>query len=231
MNIYNSMKPLFTEADFKNAMSCDKLPCECASCDSVFYTTKRNIMSYINPNDKMKGDFCSLKCYGNYRKQIIEVECSNCGKKIYKTIYNSKKSKSGNLFCSTSCSAKYNNTHKTNGYRRSKLEIYIEDQLTIMYPNMSIDYNKTDAINSELDIFIPSLKLAFELNGIFHYEPIYGEVKLGQIQNNDNRKFQACIEREIELCIIDSSGLKRFKKERGEEYLNIIVNIISNKLK
>ena len=38
-----------------------------------------------------------------------------------------------------------------------------------------------EAINSELDVYVPSLNLAFELNGIFHYEPIYGEKKLNQI--------------------------------------------------
>ena len=67
------------------------------------------------------------------------------------------------------------------------------------------------------------------LNGIFHYEPIYGQDKLSQIQNNDNRKFQACIENGIELCIIDSSQQKYFKEQSSLKYLNIITNII-NKL-
>jgi hypothetical protein len=72
--------------------------------------------------------------------------------------------------------------------------------------------------------------LAFELNGIFHYEPIYGNDKLAQIQNNDTRKFQACVERGIEMCTIDSSGLKYFKPKSAEKYLRIIVNIIDAKL-
>jgi len=45
----------------------------------------------------------------------------------------------------------------------------------MLYPDLVIHFNKKDAINSELDIYIPSLKLAFELNGIFHYEPIFGK--------------------------------------------------------
>ena len=73
------------------------------------------------------------------------------------------------------------------------------------------------------------MNLAFELNGIYHYEPIHGNDKLLKIQNNDNRKFQACLEQGIELCIIDSSQQKYFKKQSSEKYLNIISTIINNK--
>lgn len=99
-----------------------------------------------------------------------------------------------------------------------------------LYPNLLIYFNKKDAINSELDIYIPSLKLAFELNGIFHYEPIYGFNKLNQIQNNDSRKFQACLEQKIELCLIDSSKQKYFTEKSSQQYLDIITTIINSKL-
>ena len=89
-------------------------------------------------------------------------------------------------------------------------------------------FNGKDTINSELDIYIPSLKLAFELNGIFHYEPIYGKDKLQSIKNNDTRKFQACIEKGISLCIVDSSQQKRFSPKSSQKYLDIIVNIIED---
>jgi len=91
-------------------------------------------------------------------------------------------------------------------------------------------FNCKDTINSELDIYIPSLKLAFELNGIYHYEPIHGQKKLDQIKNNDHRKFQACLEKEIEFCIIDSSSLKYFKPINAQKYLEIICNIIDKNL-
>ena len=116
------------------------------------------------------------------------------------------------------------------GIRRSKLEAWLEIKLIEQYPNFEIQFNRKDAINSELDIYIPSLKLAFELNGIFHYEPIYGNDKLNQIGNNDNRKFQACIERGIELCIIDTSTQKNFKEKSSKKFLDIITSFIDNKL-
>ena len=103
-----------------------------------------------------------------------------------------------------------------------------EKKLISLYPTLKIDFNKKNAINSELDIYIPSLKLAFELNGIYHYEPIHGSNKLNQTQNNDQRKFQACYEHGISLCIIDTSKQKYFKENTSQEFLNIIVDIIDS---
>jgi len=76
----------------------------------------------------------------------------------------------------------------------------------------------------------PTLELAFELNGIFHYEPIFGQDKLSQIQNNDGRRFQVCLERGIELCIVDVSVLKYFKPANAQRYLDIVSGIIGQKL-
>jgi hypothetical protein len=81
-----------------------------------------------------------------------------------------------------------------------------------------------------LDIYIPSLKLAFELNGIFHYEPIYGKEKLENTQNNDGRKFQACLECGIEFCTIDVSAQKYFKEKTSQIYLDIVTDILNKKL-
>ena len=135
-----------------------------------------------------------------------------------------------NHFCTKSCAATFNNTHKKTGTRRSKLEKWIEEQLTSLYPNLAFKFNKKDDINSELDIFIPSLKLAFELNGVFHYEPIFGKQLLEKMENNDQRKLQACLERGIELCIIDTSKQTYFKPHTSQKYLDIIINIINAKL-
>ena len=167
--------------------------------------------------------------------------CAQCSKPIpYKKLKTKKADKKraiqkGNLnyktFCNSSCAATYNNTHKTHGTRKSKLECYLETKLKELYPTLEFHFNKKDAINSELDIYIPLLKLAFELNGIYHYEPIHGAKKLSEIQNNDHRKFQACLERNIELCIIDSSKLAYFKESNVKPYLEIVQKIVDQKIK
>jgi hypothetical protein len=219
--------PLYTQEEFDLARGKDKLPCKCVECDKTFYKEKRVIKRTFTNYDRNTGDFCSTRCTNFAKGNSQNVLCTNCGCEFRLTNSGAKCSKSGNHFCSQSCAATYNNTHKSKGSRVSKLELFLQEKLTELYPNLEILYNNKDIINSELDIYIPSQKLGFELNGIFHYEPIYGKEKLNQIQNNDNRKFQACLEHDIELCVIDVSQQKYFKEQTSQLYLNIITNIIN----
>ena len=207
----------------KEFKSRDLVPISCKVCKNIFYRPKHIIQSVQKGNTKRKLLTCSKKCQFNFLKKRAQITCEQCGIKSERVISHCK---TKHLFCSSSCAAKYNNTHKTKGYRRSKLEKWIEEQLIQKYPTLHIDYNKTNAINSELDIYIPSLKLAFELNGIFHYEPIFGKEKLTSHQTNDKRKFLACLEKKISLCIIDTSSQKYFKEKTSTQYLNIIIDII-----
>jgi len=158
----------------------------------------------------------------------MSCKCEQCGNIFSRVKFQYDNNK--HHFCSLSCAATYRNTHKMKGYRRSKMEIYIEESLKSNYPTLHILFNDKTTINSELDIYIPSLNLAFELNGIFHYEPIYSNKQFGQIQNNDKRKFQACLEKNIELCIIDTSALHYFKPTKAEKYYQIVKQIIDSKL-
>lgn len=221
------MKINFTDIEFTAATSTTLLSCHCYHCNNIFYVMKKNIMHELKHN-RGRVKFCSYKCSREHLKTQETVKCKNCGKHFKKRIFEIKKSE--NHFCSQSCSGIYINTHKLIGNRRSKLENWLENELKKIYPNYNILFNNKTMINSELDIYIPSLNLAFELNGIFHYEPIHGQDKLNQIQNNDNRKFQACLERGIELCIIDTSKQKYFKEKTSHEFLKIICDIINSKL-
>lgn len=222
------MIELFSNKEFKNSKPSDLLLCKCEHCYKDFFKTKRAIRDARNKRCGHNGNFCSRKCIGEVKitKQI--VNCKQCNKEFTKIKSQIKRTK--NNFCCKSCAATYNTTHKVKGTRVSKLELWIQKELKILYPKIDFDFNGKTAINSELDIYIPELKLAFELNGIFHYEPIYGPEKLAQIQNNDNRKFQACLEKKIELVIMNVSKMSYFKPEKGKKYLEIIINIISNKL-
>ena len=205
------------------------LPFECEWCHETFHKQQKYIKSYIKTgrNTTM---FCSKLCMYKSQVKSFDEACGNCSKTITIQPHIKKESKSGKNFCSQSCAATYNNKHKTTGTRRSKLEAWLEEQLPTLYPKLNFLFNKKGAINSELDIHIPSLNLAFELNGIFHYEPIYGPEKLASIRNNDDRKFQACLEKGIELVIIDSSNQKKFSDKTSQKYLVIITSIIDEKL-
>jgi hypothetical protein len=219
------MTPLYTLEEFTKSKSRNLLPLKCECCGETFYRKKNDIQWILKKNNNgMK--YCSTSCFGKHKhiKSVFISKCSFCGKSLTKT---NNQIRSKNVFCNSHCFGKFNITHKTTGTRRSKLEKWIEEQLTVLYPSLEIHYNKTNVINAELDIYIPSLKLAFELNGIFHYEPIYGIDKLESTKNNDNRKFQSCLEKNINLCIIDTHNVKYLKKERDKKFLDIITNIIN----
>jgi len=223
------MIPLYSDYQFGQARNKDLLPLSCYRCNNTFYRTKTYIKSSIKLNKK-DCKYCSYKCHNQSRVVRFSYYCKQCNKIINKIPRDTRKSKSGNLFCSKSCSASYNNTHKTHGCRRSKIEIWLEEQLLSIYSNLEISFNDKTIIGSELDIYIPSLSLAFELNGVFHYEPIYGNNKLKQIQLNDKNKFFLCQQHDINLCIIDISQMIHFKPLKAQKFLDIILSIINQNL-
>ena len=200
----------------------------CCHCQKEYTINKNPTINAISRGKLKK--YCSKECQyiGKGISEPVNVNCLNCNKQ-FKKLANELK-KHPNSFCDRSCAATYNNKNKTHGTRRSKLEIYLEEELKSKYNNLDIHFNRKDTINSELDIYIPSMKLAFELNGIFHYEPIYGDKKLNQIQNNDTRKFQACLEKGIEMCIIDVSSLSYFKPANAKKFLDIVCSLIDSKI-
>ena len=221
------MMPRYTENEFNLAKSETKLPCQCEHCKNIFHTKKKYIKHELQYN-KNEVRFCSSKCSRHYyqgEKKL--VTCKQCNLEFLKDP--AKIKKYPNHFCSQSCAASYNNTHKTIGNRRSKLEQWLEEQLTSLYPSLDIHFNRKDAINSELDIYIPSFNLAFELNGIFHYEPIYGIDKLNKTKSNDISKSKACHDAKIDLCVIDTTHQKKFKESNSKIYLDIITNIINGR--
>ena len=220
------MIPLYQQLDFDLADTRHMFDMQCIECDSIFKLPKRDILQ-VSSGKQRAGKFCSQKCHRINKKHKWNMICTFCKKDFYRAF---DKRSSGNHFCSSSCAATYNNAHKTHGTRRSKLEVFLEVELGKLYPNLEIHYNRKEAINGELDIYIPSLKLAFELNGIFHYEPIYGADKLASIQTNDSRKSQACLEQGIELCIIDTSKIVYWKPQRGFEILVVIQLLIEKRL-
>lgn len=222
------MKLLIPIADLQKYKSRDLIPVECYNCHKTFKLRKHHVQCSLSEKSHGQGKFCSRKCGTDFSQIRLTLNCTNCSKEFKRISSQTKGSK--NQFCSSYCSGYYNATHKTKGTRRSKIEIWLESKLTSIYSNLEIHFNRKDTINSELDIYIPSLKLAIELNGIFHYEPIYGKEKLKSIQNNDERKFQACAEKQISLCIIDTTGIKYFKEQNVKKFLDIITKIINKKL-
>jgi DNA-directed RNA polymerase subunit RPC12/RpoP len=200
----------------------------CAHCGNSVERECRDVSKVTRQLYGRKKLFCSKACAKAARSTAIVYQCSQCSKDVTKRPSEMKKSK--RAFCGQSCAALYNNAHKMHGYRRSKLEKWLEEQLKELYPELAFSCNDKTAINSELDFYFPSIKLGIELNGIFHYEPIYGPEKLERIQVNDDRKFKLCAEKGVALCVIDTSAMKHFKEKKAAQFLDIIRNIIQKHL-
>lgn len=194
----------------------------CKNCNDQFGIRAVMLRSMIK-GTTVKQYCCSRKCAAISRRTLNQRECPNC-----LTLFDS--STHYQKFCSQSCAATFNNQRKSHGIRRSKLEQWIEDQLTTAYPNIEIQFNKKSAIGSELDIYIPSLQLAVELNGIFHYKPIFTEDQLIRCKANDDRKVKACIDNQIHLHVINTSSQKIFKPENSESFLREIKDLIESNL-
>jgi endogenous inhibitor of DNA gyrase (YacG/DUF329 family) len=154
----------------------------CNFCNNPF---QQPLKLFNNNLRRNCNNYCSIDCSNKAHDKSLQVTCDECGITFKKTRAEIKNTKHN--FCSKHCSGVYYNKHKKHGYRRSKLEIYIEKKLIETYGDQFARFNDVTMIGSELDIYIPSLNLAFELNGILHYEPIYGPDKLKYIKNNDDR--------------------------------------------
>ena len=213
---------LSTNIQYNNCKNCKgkqleyQIPCICNYCSKTIYKQK----SLIKDNN-----YCNTTCYGNFYNRTEQVICKGCGINFPKKRSNILKSK--NHFHTTSCANMYNNLHRKTK-NRSKLEIIIQDSLVILFPNLDIQYNNRKEIGYELDIYIPSLKLAFEINGIRHYSPINGKERLDKVKITDETKILECKNRNIDLTVINSSKQNLVTIDNSQEYLKIILDKINS---
>lgn len=214
---------LFSEDEYKITKSINKLPLLCYKCNSIFYCQKKKISFVRKHGDSVKDKrkYCSITC-GLYKSE--KVSCKLCDKVFYKKRAQLKKHP--NNFCSNRCSALFNNANRTTGYRRSKLEIFLESELTKKLSDLNIIFNNRKIFGVELDIYIPSLSLAFELNGIVHFKPIYGEERFLKIKMKDGEKKHICELNYINLIIIDVST-EAFSIKKAQKHLDFVLNKIS----
>jgi hypothetical protein len=156
----------------------------------------------------------------------LSCVCEQCGKKFHKAPSAIKFTKHN--FCCKSCAAYWRNSHKTTGFRRSKLEVFLENKITKCFPSLIVVCNSRNLLGIELDFYFPSIRLAIEINGIVHYEPIYGSKTFERIQNADQQKIIRTSELGIELIVVPTFG--HFTTKHAEQIWNSIQPIISSRI-
>lgn len=226
------MKPKFDITNFELVKNKDIL-FECEICGVEFKSTKKCVRQAlgitIHPK-KPSLKYCSKVCMGKGKMTGEYVKCFVCEKEIYRSLKQFNKNENKQFFCSALCKGIDWNKNKDFGCNRSKMEIWIEEELVKRY-KFDILFNERTVVgnNYELDIYIPSLKLAFELNGIFHHESIFGEEKLKVIRSKDLVKVNECDNKGVDLIVIDTTDSKHFNKIKDKKYLDYIIKEIDKK--
>lgn len=213
------------------------VPMQCHHCAKPFFCKKMRLSDALyklqrNPS-KTKSIFCSSSCAMKFihpKSPDVIVQCEGCKTKFSlegKEFRNRQKRHKG-FFCSHSCTAKYYN-FQSNKFMRSvsKLEKWLHQELLSRYPTLEILYNnRTICDGLELDLVFPSLQLAVECNGIFHYKPVFGKNRLDIQISNDYKKRLICEQKRIELLVIDTSTPNKFSIETSIKYLKTITDAI-----
>jgi len=225
------MKPKFDITEFE-IIDKNKLVFECENCGKDFLGIKKNIKRYLGiTKNKARCtlNFCSKKCSDENRKNGKTFECTECGKELYRSKREIDINNQKNFFCSHRCRGSYWNRNKEFGSNRSKIELVLEEELINRY-NLKFVFNSRQVLDSgyELDIYIPEIRLAFEINGVFHYEEIFGKLKI--TQEKDLSKINECKEKNIELIVVDISQIKHFNCSKHKYYIDFIFDKIDSKI-
>ena len=197
----------------------DLIPLDCSACKVRYYKIKRLARHYIL-YETIKEQYCSKECQNKGQVTAVTEPCANCDIPVIRTL--TERKKIINVFCGHSCAAQYNNKHKKHGIRRSKLELFLEQELSNSYPSLNIISNDRVTVGTELDFYFPELRFAIELNGPTHYEPIYGNDKFEKVLAKDKQKMIKCYEMGIELMVIDVSRVAHMNEARKQYFLGIV---------
>jgi hypothetical protein len=149
-----------------------------------------------------KHEYCSIECHNKAQVTAITLPCGNCGKSVTRVKCEVSASKSGHIFCNRSCSISFHNKNRRRS-RRSKCEELLFNLLKQEFPQLELSANDKSLLDGlEVDIAIPSLRIAIEWNGPVHYYPIWGQEKLDKIKVIDAQKKMIAEKNEIQLIIV-----------------------------
>lgn len=100
-----------TLKEIEQMKSNDLIYVNCENCSNEFSFQKKQYTSDLKHKNTYRTT-CSFKCFKKLQtsSKIIITNCKTCNKEIAKHEKEISESKSGNVFCSKSCAAKYNNT-------------------------------------------------------------------------------------------------------------------------
>jgi len=221
---------MFTKHEFENSKGKTNLDIKCKQCNCIFKRKKIDIIDYIRYR-KSGFLYCNRECASNGHQKRLNLICSTCGISFIR--YAASARNKVRVFCTNSCSAKYNNKNRVGGCNRSKAEIYLAGLIKQDFPNLVIEENNHKLLPSgyEIDILLPEIKFGIELNGPTHYLPIFGEELLVKAKLHDLTKAIEMQQLKYTLFVLDISRYGNFKKTipfLDMEYKNNIAPFIQS---
>lgn len=142
----------------------------------------------------------SVKGTGKVQDRLFTLRCS-VGHKFTKNGHR--------LWTREKCPMCYCSSVEENAAR-----LLIEAHFNKPFPNVRPEWFLSEEGQiMELDMFNEELKLAFEYNGVHHYEPIFGEEALQKTQKRDNYKKELCAKFGIKLIHIKAIKRNTSKKK------------------
>lgn len=192
---------LFPQSRYKKL-----LPIRCLTCGQTFMASAKQVNNLFTSTgkDKLTLKYCSRACRDKGTQDRVTVTCANCGKKIERQRY--ELDVKDLFFCDNHCYHEYIKTHPIapNGNSVSKLERLIRYSLQLLLPNEKVEYNNRTILDGlELDIYYPNIRVAIEINGLWHYVPIKKNQNLQLIQEHDMLKKNRSNEKNIKLYVVE----------------------------
>lgn len=212
------MELLISQEQLAGLKAKDHVPLRCKACANQFTAVKCAVQVALKGKGSHTLDSCSRACAGQLKAKAPNVTCQQCGKAFRK--FPGEIKKSPLHFCSMSCACRYNNQHNRHGkIKRSKAEKHLEKLIRHDFPDLSLSVNNRTLLASglEIDLLLPTLAIAIELNGPCHYWPIYGAEKLASVQRFDAQKQSELAQLKYQLLTFDITQSSR----RGKSLLFI----------
>lgn len=109
----------------------------------------------------------------------------------------------------------------------SKLENFLFEKL--LKSGLNVDFHKEQSIlntNLQIDLFLPKLNIAIEVDGPSHFEPVWGDDALKRNKKYDNKKTGLILGKGLYLIRIKQT--KDFSKTRSELIFNDLIKTIED---
>jgi len=173
------------------------------------------------------------KTRSNEVKEKIGMSVMNAWDSLDQTTMQQRKDKARQNWENLSEDVKENILREANNAVRqaskigSKLEIYLFNNL--LQDGYRVDFHKEQTLSNtklQIDLFLPTLNTAIEVDGLSHFEPVWGHDTLSRNQGYDNKKTGLILGKG--LVLIRIKQLKDFSPSRAKVLYNELKTILEN---